>query len=119
MIPFRDNIPSNRAPILTLAIIGLNVLAFLYETGLPETDRERLIYRCGVIPREFAIIGKGPELIRVEEVSPLDPRQQVRVHEYEMAGTLAGAVIPLFTSMFLHGGWTHLIGNMWFLWLFG
>jgi membrane associated rhomboid family serine protease len=123
MIPFRDNIPSQRFPALTLVLISLNALLYLFEFGLSVADRERFVYRFGLIPREFQIVGQGPEPV------PVPPIQIVRdgqvflivpaVATQELEGTLAGAAVPLFTSMFLHGSWWHLIGNMWFLWLFG
>ncbi len=126
MIPFRDNIPSRTAPVVTVLLIAINALVFLFELQLREPQRERLIYRYGVIPKEFhpAVLGHGPYPLRVTlERYDVGPDLQVRVRRevetFQIEGTLAGAVIPLFTSMFLHGGWLHLIGNMWFLWLFG
>ena len=93
MIPFRDNIPSRTYPIITISIIVINTLAFLYELSLGSSV-EFLIERYGVIPLKT------------------------------MDGTSYGVsalaiVVPYFTSIFLHGGWAHLIGNMWYLWIFG
>lgn len=123
MIPFRDNIPSRSTPVLTVILIAANVLVFLFEWSLNEPARERLFYRFGVVPVEFAIIGQGPKQVErpIERLTPSGPFVQVsrEVRRYELEGTLAGAVMPLVTSMFLHGSWMHLIGNMWFLWLFG
>jgi membrane associated rhomboid family serine protease len=93
MIPFRDNIPSRSFPIITVFIIVINTLAFLYELSLgPGLDR--FVYHFAVIPAQV------------------------------LAGPSAGVSIPdlalpFLTSMFLHGGWLHLIGNMWYLWIFG
>jgi membrane associated rhomboid family serine protease len=123
MIPFRDNIPSRRTPVLTVVLIALNVLVFLLEMRLPPQDREAFIYRWGAVPYEFQIIGEGPQAVRISTQRFVRRGRFVEVvqgfNEFQVEGTLAGAVVPLFTSMFLHGGLMHLIGNMWFLWLFG
>jgi hypothetical protein len=93
MIPLRDENPSSTVPTVTRALIVANVLAFVFEVSL------------------------GPQLANVVSGWGLVPQR--------LAGALAGheAVgIPMatvLTSMFLHGGWVHLIGNMWYLWLFG
>lgn len=67
---------------MTLAIIGVNVLCFLYEMAFPGYLRESFIQQYGLVP---------------DQLHP----------------------ITFITSMFLHGGWLHIIGNMWFLWVFG
>jgi membrane associated rhomboid family serine protease len=82
MFPIRDTQPSYSRPIVTILIIVLNVVVFLYEFTLDEYSRNYFIANYGLIPARFH----------------------------------ASAVI---TSMFLHGGWLHIIGNMWFLWIFG
>src|SRR5438067_2127543 len=82
MIPLRDVIPSRTTPYITVTIIGLNALAWLFEVSLPHEDLNQFLATFGVVPAYFA----WPTLI---------------------------------TSMFLHGGWTHIIGNMWYLWIFG
>ena len=82
MIPLRDTQPSHGTPFVTIAIIIVNTLLFLYEVSLPDFELNHLIAIYGVVPDRF---------------------------HYS----------SLITSMFLHGGWMHLIGNMWFLWIFG
>ena len=95
MIPLRDANPSSRTPWVTFLLIGLNTLAFLYEVVLPESRLRQLIFTMGMVPARVTVF-------------PADP-----------AITFGDAFLPLFSSMFLHGGWLHLIGNMWFLWIFG
>ena len=92
MIPFRDNIPSRSFPIITVLIIAINTLAFLYELSLGR-GLERFMYQYSVVP-----------------AAVLSPSSNV---------TLPELIVPYFTSMFLHAGWMHLIGNMWYLWIFG
>jgi membrane associated rhomboid family serine protease len=94
MIPLRDNIPSRSRPIMVYGIIALNCLIFFLElsTGnhLPQ-----LLTIFGFIPaRFFALSETHPEKI-------------------------VALYLPLLTTMFLHGGWLHLIANMWTLFIFG
>ena len=94
MIPLRDNIPSRRFPVVTIAIIVLNVLAFLHELALGR--------QLGGFMVDYAII---PARYTSADIA----------REF----TLPQQILPFFSSMFLHGGWVHLIGNMWVLWIFG
>ncbi|MFB3906570.1 MAG: rhomboid family intramembrane serine protease [Acidobacteriota bacterium] len=95
MIPFRDNIPSRRYPLITLLIIVVNVLVFFYQLSLPTRALEQFVSLYGVVPARLQLTGQYP------------------VQVFSMTFT------ALFVSMFLHGGWLHLIGNMWYLWIFG
>jgi membrane associated rhomboid family serine protease len=108
MFPYRDDNPTIGTPIVTVALIGLNVAAWLLVQGMgAEPYLSKSVCELGLIPGEF--LGLIP------------PGSAVPVSE-----TMACVVDPdhnewftPLTSMFLHGGWLHLIGNMWFLWLFG
>jgi membrane associated rhomboid family serine protease len=82
MIPLRDVIPSRTTPYITVTIIILNAIGWLYEVSLPQDALNEFLVQYGVVPAYFA----WPTLI---------------------------------TSMFLHGSWSHVIGNMWYLWIFG
>jgi membrane associated rhomboid family serine protease len=123
MIPFRDNIPAQRTPLVTILLIGLNAGCFAYQSMLPTAESRAFAYRFGLVPAEFQFVGQGPQLITVQfrEVVPVGPArvQRVAAQQFQVEGTWAGAIVPLFTSMFLHGGLLHLLGNMWYLWLFG
>lgn len=94
MIPLRDENPTHSTPIFVIVLIVLNILAFLYEVSL-GSSAEAFIYQFGILPWEVA---HGENLKHSMFVPP---------------------VLTLITSMFLHGGIGHIIGNMWFLWLFG
>lgn len=95
MLPIRDNVPSRRFPVATLGIIGLNVVFFLWELQMSPRRLERAFAELAIIPARYSI----PEIARA-----FSPGEQI---------------LPFFSSMFLHGGWLHLIGNMWTLWIFG
>jgi rhomboid family protein len=82
MIPLRDVIPSRTTPYITITIIVLNSLAWLFEISLPPDVLPAFLQYYGVVPANFA-------------------------------------PATLVTSMFLHGSWSHVIGNMWYLWIFG
>jgi membrane associated rhomboid family serine protease len=108
MFPYRDDNPTIGTPVVTVALIGLNVAAWLLVQGMgAEPYLSKSVCELGLIPGEF--LGRIPPgyAVPVSETMAcvVDPDQQ----EW---------YTPL-TSMFLHGGWLHLIGNMWFLWLFG
>jgi membrane associated rhomboid family serine protease len=99
MIPIRDDQPSYSTPFINYFIIGLNVLVFLFELSIGAEGRRALnafVFELGVVP------------VRIE-------RALAGVGQYTLATTLP----TILTSMFLHGGWLHIIGNMWFLWIFG
>jgi len=82
MIPLRDVIPSRTYPGVTIALIAINALAFLYEISLTDRQLNTFVNTWALVPADFSWL-------------------------------------TVVTSMFLHGGWLHAIGNMWFLWIFG
>jgi membrane associated rhomboid family serine protease len=88
MLPLRDNIPSRSLPLVNLALIALNALVFIYQTGLKPFALNNFINAYGVIPAHLSLMHPS-------------------------------TWIPLFTAIFLHGGWFHLISNMWVLFIFG
>lgn len=90
MIPLRDNARSASFPMITVIIIILNTLVFMYEVSLGEAGMNELVYIFGLVPIYYS--------------------------DYHVAWM---GYLPFITSTFLHGSWMHLIGNMWILWLFG
>jgi membrane associated rhomboid family serine protease len=107
MIPYRDENETQRPAIVTGTLIGLNIFAWLFVQGAgTDFPLAKSVCELGLIPAEItasAPVGTpfpmGPGL-----VCTTDPGLQLS---------------HLMTHMFLHGSWMHLIGNMWFLWLFG
>ncbi len=93
MFPLRDSVPSTRAPVVTVLLIAACTVAFLFELSLGRY-LERFLLANAFVPMRFFNPGA-----------------------FEVG--LGFNVKSAFLSMFLHGGWLHLIGNMWFLWIFG
>jgi membrane associated rhomboid family serine protease len=106
MFPIRDDNPTLGTPAITVVLIGLNVAAWILVQGMgSEPYLSRSVCDLGLIPGAF--LGRLPE----GYTFPMSRELSCAVGERHL-------FTPL-TSMFLHGGWLHLIGNMWFLWLFG
>ena len=107
MFPYRDDNPTLATPLVTLLLIGVNVVFWVVVQGMgAEPNLSRSVCELGLIPGEF--LGRLPEGFTL----PMS-----RSTSCVITGERSWFT-PL-TSMFLHGGWFHLIGNMWFLWVFG
>jgi membrane associated rhomboid family serine protease len=91
MFPLKDTIRSRTFPVVNTTIIAINILVFIYEFGLGR-HLDTFINHFGLTPVRFF---------------------------WGLKYNLADAIVPIFTSMFLHGGWLHVLGNMWFLYIFG
>ncbi|WP_319468192.1 rhomboid family intramembrane serine protease [uncultured Pseudodesulfovibrio sp.] len=96
MIPIRDNVPRVSAPIAVSAVILVNALVFLFAKSLDLRSQMHLFYLFGVVPARF-----------------FEPEWATWAGYPQTMGW------PLLTYMFLHGGWIHIILNMWMLWIFG
>lgn len=96
MIPIRDTVPRRRVPVMTWSLIAVNVAIFLFELSLPPDALESLFYLFGLVPARYS-----------------HPDWALAV------GFPIDDFWPFITSQFLHGGWLHIIGNMWTLWIFG
>ncbi len=94
MIPLHDINPRQRFPGVTVLLIGINVLFFLFELSLGERGLEQFLMQSAFIPGK--LLGDGVSV-----------------------GDLPAGLASGLLSMFLHGGWAHIIGNMLFLWVFG
>jgi len=95
MIPLRDNVPRTTWPWVTAALILVNCIVFSREISLEPFQLNLLIETYALVPARTVAFFSG---------LPVSPQR---------------ALLPFFSAMFLHGGWMHLIGNMWFLWIFG
>jgi membrane associated rhomboid family serine protease len=107
MFPYRDENETQRTPYVTVAIIALNLIAWLFFQGAGQSrPLAESVCNLGLIAGELT--GAAPPGTRLEMdrnlVCLTDPGRQP---------------LHLLTSMFLHGSWMHLLGNMWFFWIFG
>jgi membrane associated rhomboid family serine protease len=107
MIPYRDENETQRTAYVTITIIALNILAWIFIQGAgARFPLAESVCNLGLIPGELtATLPPGSSFPMDQDLVCLtDPGRQP---------------LNLFTSMFLHGSWLHLLGNMWFLWVFG
>ena len=105
MFPLRDNNPTLSTAFATVILIGFNIIAWIFLQGMGlEPALSRSVCELGVIPAELLGSARPGTVVQLGNSS-----------------CVLGATgwYTVITSMFLHGGWMHLIGNMWFLWVFG
>lgn len=100
LFPLRDDNPRESFPIVTVALIAVNVLVQIYQAMMSPELAQRFVRAAGAIPFEITSL---TDIVRYPDHPP--------------------AIVPipltLLTAMFVHGGWIHLLSNMWYLWLFG
>lgn len=96
MIPYRDTVPLRHTPWATWSLILINLLVFVYSQWLPIDAQYLFNVVHGLVPARYAY-----------------PDWAVR------AGFPVGDYTPFITNMFMHGGWLHIVLNMWMLWIFG
>jgi membrane associated rhomboid family serine protease len=97
VIPLHDDNPTEQTPFVTIVLIAICVVIFLYQSSLPREPGETFVFQYGAIPSVVFGHASLPD----------------------EAAVAIPAALTLLTSMFLHGGWMHLIGNMLYLWIFG
>lgn len=99
MIPLRDDQPRFSTPYINYFLVGLNTVIFLFELSIGAQSHRalnRVIYEFGIVPSRFAGLLAG-----------------------SAHADFPATILTIFTSMFLHASWLHIIGNMWVLWIFG
>jgi len=96
MIPLRDDNPAATQPVVTVALLTAVTLVFFWQLSLGPLGGQAAVYSLGLVPAVLF----GPHRLPSELV-------------------IVPASVTILTSMFMHGGWLHLIGNMLFLWVFG
>ncbi len=108
MIPLKDDAPRVTTPYVNYTLLVLNTLVFLFELSL-GAQRQQFVNAFGVVPVRLTVVLFNNGYVPWDLVSQLGTR---------FVPPMA-AILPIFTSMFLHGSWLHLIFNMWALWIFG
>jgi membrane associated rhomboid family serine protease len=122
LFPLYDENPHKRFPLVTLLLIVVNVLVMvqLSRLSLRPGGQERALainFEYGFIPARFTKVDQAGPLVIRQEVQV--NRQQVQVLEARVSTRPADVYPTILSMMFLHGGWLHLISNMWMLWIFG
>ena len=95
MIPLKDMTLRRSVPVVTLILIAANVAVFAHQLSLSSNAANAFVLTYALVPSHVSLALAGRHY------------------------TLIQALLPLFTCMFLHGGFLHILGNMWFLWIFG
>lgn len=121
MFPLYDDNPHVRTPWLTVAIILVNVVVHFMVAQLPDVKQFELFCHYGFVPARIQQLSNPQLVLNVEiplaeEVPIGQPVPKLKV---QLDPDAAEIYTSMLTMMFLHGGWMHLIGNMWFLWIFG
>ena len=96
MLPIRDDAPRSSTPYVNYFLIALNVAVFLFEMILQPFAQQQFVFQFGFVPARSTSFLLGQHSIG-----------------------MAAAFLPILTSMFLHANWPHVLGNMWFLYIFG
>ncbi len=96
MIPIKDSIPRSGFPSIIWTLVILNGAIFIFEISIPKNILQNVFYLFGLVPARYSL----PKWAYIHGLSFDD-------------------YLSFLTNMFLHGGWLHILGNMWFLYLFG
>ena len=128
MIPIKDNIPTDRFPVVTVILIVANVIAYLlairHGGSLISGPDTQEVLKYGAIPRALTHSGVHcAEVVPQTLAGPGSPEVLCNSRELAANGIPFENTLPpwltLFASIFMHGGWLHIVGNMLFLWIFG
>src|SRR5258705_6912013 len=96
MFPIRNAVPTRYPPVVTWTLIAINCAVFLFQIGLSPVEEQLFLSQFALIPARY-----------------------IELFAYGDVNLSLADIVPFLTMMFLHGGWLHLIFNMWTLWLFG
>jgi len=117
MIPIRDNIPARTKPVVNYTLIGLCTVVFLLQLG-DEIGEPSLVERYGMIPARITDPDKPveiPERVARRTSRGIELTESIR----PAAPSAVPPLLTMLTCIFLHGGWMHFLGNVWFLHIFG
>jgi membrane associated rhomboid family serine protease len=110
MLPLKDDAPRITTPYITYFLLVSNILVFFFELNLQHTGQlNAFLMQFGIVPAKIDVLLTRGGVVPLGLVAPWNTRYI----------GLADILVPIITSMFLHGGWSHVISNMWALWIFG
>jgi membrane associated rhomboid family serine protease len=123
MFPFADTNPTKRWEIVTYIIVAINVLVFVWFQQLPPAAQQKAVLKYGFIPARIEQLRDPQKVVQVEIEAPVarlpGGHQLVNRQAVPLPANRTAILTSIVTCMFMHGGWLHLLGNMWFLLLFG
>lgn len=109
MIPLRDDNPTTTKPVVTIALIVLCVVAFLFQ-GSSSSGLDDVTAGLSMVPAR--VNGDSDVVLRL-------PTMAGRIERIELPSAWVPEWLTMLTCIFLHGSWLHLLGNVWILWIFG
>jgi membrane associated rhomboid family serine protease len=123
MLPLKDHNPTFTTPFVTYALVVINSLVMLYQFTLPPLEQQAFSIRHGFIPARIAQLNHPQATLEVPVMQEAVLRNgqivQEPIGKVVLAADTIAILFTAFTCMFLHGGLMHLVGNMWFLFIFG
>jgi membrane associated rhomboid family serine protease len=117
LLPLRDNIPTDRFPVLTVVLVAINVLVFVWLLIMSPAETDRAYVEYGAIPYRLTHPGEECSLTATDAVVCEGTASYEEIPSTPLDD--APWWVTILTSMFMHGGILHLAGNMLFLWVFG
>ncbi len=126
MIPLFDHNPTERRPLVTYVLIAVNTLVMIWLASLSPLGQQEAALRHGFIPARVSQL-ENPRVLEVPVRAVVEGRDQAglpvpvvrEVGKLSLPPKRSEILGTMISSLFMHGGWMHLIGNMWFLWIFG
>ena len=119
LFPLYDLNPHHRFPWFTLLLIAANLGMTAWMNSLNEREQSEIALRYGFVPARLSELGKGkPVAAPLLAVDP-QSKKPVRIGAIALSTEPADVYLTFLTTMFLHGGWLHVVTNMWMLWVFG
>jgi rhomboid family protein len=123
MLPLKDHNPTFRTPFVTYALVAINVLVMLLLSAMSPLAQQKFVIENGFIPARIAQLSNPNQKVEVaieeQVILPNGRHANRQIQKIEFAAAPGAILLSLLTTMFIHGGWMHVAGNMWFLWIFG
>ncbi len=120
MFPLYDSNPTGRTPWVTMILIGANVVVMLWMISLPPAQQVEVIVHRGFTAKRIQQLVDPKVKVEVDLGDPQAPNPAQRaLRPIVLPAVQSEILLSFVTMMFLHGGWMHILGNMWFLWIFG